>query len=194
MESTLEKKERLSMWVIGVLSVAIPVVVAILLFMPKENAEIGGFAILPHLNALINTGSAVCLIAGFIAIKKGQKDWHQTFMVSAFILGSLFLVSYVLFHFFGPQTKYGDLNGDLLVSAEELAALAIPRGVYLVILLSHILLSASVVPLVLLAMYYAWTSNWPKHKKIVKWTWPIWTYVAISGVVVYLMISPFYQF
>ena len=111
-------------------------------------------------------------------IKQKKIEYHRTFMMSAFILSSIFLVSYVIYHNQVESTKFG---GEGVI-----------KYLYYVILLTHIVLAAIVVPFVLLAIYYAWTKQIEQHKKIVKWTWPIWTYVAISGVIVYLMISPYY--
>ncbi|MCC5944331.1 MAG: DUF420 domain-containing protein [Bernardetiaceae bacterium] len=195
MEHTeVQRNNRPMLILIGVLSVAIPIVVAILLFMP-EAARHEGFdaRFLPHLNAVLNTATSLALIAGFVFIKNKNIKWHRTMMMSAFVLSSIFLVSYVIYHSSGyAGVKYGDVDGDGIVSATELAALGIMRTVYLVILLTHIVLAVVVVPLVLLAIYYAWTEQIERHKKIVKWTFPVWTYVAITGVIVYLMISPFY--
>ncbi len=115
-------------------------------------------------------------------------------MITAFILGALFLVSYVIYHASAPSTVYGDLNADSEVSREELSQLTIPREFYLFVLLSHILLAIVVVPFVLLAMNYAIQRNFNKHVKIVKFAYPIWLYVSVTGVLVYLMISPFYNF
>lgn len=193
MSSISKTQDSKYLTIIGVVSVLIPIVVAFLLFIPQTgNLGDVDVSFLPHLNAVINSASAIALIAGAIAIKKGNKALHKTFMMSAFVLGSIFLVSYVVFHFQGAPTFYGDFNGDGTVTDLEKAQAGISRNIYLGLLLSHILLSIGVVPLVLLAIYFAYTEQWTKHVKIVKWTFPVWTYVAISGVVVYFMISQFY--
>ena len=101
-------------------------------------------------------------------------------MISAFVLGTLFLVSYVIYHSSVPSTSYG---GEGMV-----------KGIYYFFLLTHILLAAVVVPLVLTALYFAIKQQFDRHKRIVKWAYPIWLYVSITGVVVYLMISPYYSF
>ena len=105
--------------------------------------------------------------------------YHRTAMFSAVGLSSLFLVSYVIYHYQAPHTSYGGVG--------------FIRMFYFILLISHIILAAVVVPFVLLTVYFAISNQIDKHKKIVKWTFPIWLFVAVSGVVVYLMISPYYQ-
>lgn len=114
-------------------------------------------------------------------------------MSSAFVLGSLFLISYIIYHATIDSTVFGDINGDGIVSEDELAEIGMLRRVYLFVLLSHILLSIVVVPFVLFAFYYSLTDKIEKHKKVVKFTFPIWLYVSITGVIAYLFISPYYQ-
>ena len=178
---------------IGVLSVAIPVVVAILLFMPAK-LELGASwaTMLPGLNAVMNSSTALALIAGLIFIKRKNIMAHRLSMMTAFVLGSIFLVSYVLYHSTMEGTKFGDIDHDGIVSATELAAAGFLRNVYFFVLISHILLAIVVVPLVLLAFYFALSNKIERHKKIVKYTYPVWLYVSITGVLVYLMISPYY--
>jgi len=168
-------------WTIRVLSIAIPLVVAILLSPSIETKIDFGFntRILPHINAVFNSLTSLCLIAGFFAVKSKNIKLHRGLMMTAFTLSSLFLVSYVIYHASFPHTIFG---GEGIV-----------KGFYYFLLGSHILLSIVVVPLVLWAIYFAWTGQIEKHKKMVKWTFPIWTYVAITGVTVYFMISPYYQ-
>ena len=168
-------------WTIGILSVVVPLLVAVLLSLNNESKIDFGFntRVLPHINAVFNSITSLCLIAGFVAIKNKNIKVHRSLMMTAFVLSSLFLISYVLYHASVPSTKFG---GEGLI-----------KGFYLFILITHILLSIIVVPLVLWAIYFAWIGKIESHKKIVKWTFPIWTYVAITGVTVYFMISPYYQ-
>lgn len=178
---------------IGVLSVAIPLVVALLLFSPTKLVVEGDWVyFLPHLNAVLNTATAVALLAGLWFIRQRKISYHRTAMLVAFILGSIFLVSYVIYHGAADSTKYGDVNHDGLVSASELASLGFARILYLIILLSHIGLAIVVVPLVLLALYYAISNKFIQHRKVVKFAYPVWLYVSVTGVIVYLMISPYY--
>ncbi|SDK39387.1 putative membrane protein [Catalinimonas alkaloidigena] len=178
---------------IGVLSVAIPVVVAFLLFVP-QTGKMGDFDVsfLPHLNAVLNSATALLLIAGYLFIRKHRIRQHQTMMISAFVLSSLFLVSYVVYHFQAPSTHFGDTNADGVVDAVEAAAVGGVRYAYLILLLTHIVLAAVIVPFVLLSIYFGWTDQRQRHRKVSRWTFPMWLYVAVTGVIVYLMISPYY--
>lgn len=181
-------------YVIGGVSVLIPIVVAFLLFVP-QTGKLGNLDVsfLPHLNAVLNTGTFLCLLTAFFFIKNKNIAMHRTFMMSAFVLSSLFLVSYVLYHFQGVPTRYGDFDGNGIVEEAEKLQAGSLRYVYLFVLLTHIVLAAVVVPFVLFAFYFALSQQIERHKKLVRWTFPIWTYVAATGVIVYLMISPFYQ-
>lgn len=179
---------------IWILSIAIPVVVAILIFTPEKIQGAGDWVyMLPHLNATFNTLTTIVLLLGLYFIKQKNIKAHKSMMSIAFTLGSLFLVSYVIYHSTADSTVYGDVNGNgVLEEAEKTGKLMFWRGFYVVILLSHILLAAIVVPFVLFAFYYALTDKIEKHKKIVKWTFPIWLYVSITGVIVYGMVSQYY--
>jgi putative membrane protein len=166
---------------ITVVSVAIPLVVAILLYAPF-TVDLGSEFVyfLPHLNAVINSSTSVLLIAALLFIKAKNISLHKASMNSAFVLGAIFLVSYVLYHASTESTSFG---GEGWI-----------RPVYYALLISHILLAAVVVPFVLFAITYAWQGKFDKHKKVVKWAYPIWLYVSVTGVIVYFMIRPYYQF
>lgn len=167
-------------WIVAI-SIAVPVVVAVLLFMP-EKLELGQDWVyfLPHLNAVINSAASVALIVGLYFIKKGQVSYHQASMTVAFGLGAIFLISYVIYHATAPSTTYG---GEGLV-----------KTIYYIILITHIILAAVALFPILLAYYFGLTGKYVRHKKVVRYAYPIWLYVTLSGVVVYLMISPYYQF
>ena len=135
---------------------------------------------LPLLHAIINGTCAVLLIFSLRAIKAGKVDLHKKINLTTFGLSAVFLISYVTYHFFVPETSHG---GD-----------GILKTFYYFILLTHIPLAAAVLPLILLSFWYALTGKIDKHKKIVRFTYPIWLYVAVTGVLVYMMISPFYKF
>ncbi len=178
MAEVLEKKKSM-LW-IRIFSIAIPVAVAVLLGLPTK-LNLGDWVYnLPHVIGGINTLTALCLIIAVIAVKKKNIKLHRQMNSAAFILGAVFLVCYVLYHASAPSTPYG---GEGAV-----------KYVYYVLLISHIVLSIGVVPLVLLAFFYALNGMIDKHKKIVKYTFPIWLYVSVTGVTVYLMISPYYTF
>ena len=149
---------------------------------------------LPKLNAMLNGTCCVLLLLSLYFIKHGRIDVHKRINITAFCLSSLFLVSYMLFHYMAPETIFGDLNGDGLLDVTERAAVGGVRTVYLVILISHIILAAVVLPLILLSFYRGLQMQVEKHRKLVRWSFPIWLYVTITGVIVYLMVSPYYHF
>ena len=176
----ISKKEKTSMLWIKILSVAIPLAVAVLLSLPQK-LDLGDWVYnLPHVIGGINTLTSLCLILALIAIKSKKIELHKKLNTTGLVLGALFLVCYVTYHASSPSTPFGG-EGSI-------------RYLYYFLLVSHIVLSIGVVPLVLLAFYYAWSGLFDKHKKIVKFTFPIWLYVSITGVIVYLMISPYYTF
>jgi len=150
---------------------------------------------LPKLNAILNGTCSVLLLISLWFIKQRNITMHKRINILAFILSSLFLVSYILFHWLLPrETVFGDTNGDGLLSPAESAAVGSTRTIYLTILISHIILAAGVLPLILLSFYRGLQMQVEKHKKLVRWTFPIWLYVTVTGVIVYLMVSPYYHF
>lgn len=187
------KNNNFFFWIIGILSVVVPVLVAVLFYVP-QTGSLGHLDVsfLPHLNAALNSATSVALLLGYFFIKRGNRKYHITAMLSAFGLSTIFLVSYVIYHFQGIHTLYGDVNHNgILEEGEKLVAGSL-RYFYYFILLTHILLAAIVVPFVLFAVYFGISKQYAKHKKITRYTFPIWLYVAITGVIVYLLISPFY--
>jgi putative membrane protein len=149
---------------------------------------------LPMVNAILNGTCSVLLIFSLLAIKKRNIALHKKLNLTAFVLSSVFLICYVTAHYFVPDTKYGDVDHDGIMSAAESAAVSGIKPFYVVILLSHIFLAAIVLPFVLLSFYYGLTDQREKHRKITRISYPMWLYVTITGVVVYLMISPYYSY
>ena len=149
---------------------------------------------LPLLNAFLNGSCSVLLIASLWAIKKRNIELHKKLNLTAFLLSSLFLISYVTAHYFIPDTKFGDVDHNGILDEMELAAVSGIRPVYLIILLSHILLAVIVLPMILLSFYFALKDDRVKHKKITRFSYPIWLYVKLTGVVVYALISPYYNY
>ncbi|MBD1392806.1 DUF420 domain-containing protein [Mucilaginibacter glaciei] len=150
---------------------------------------------LPLLNAVLNGTCSVLLLVSLYNIKKGNITAHKRINILTFCLSSIFLVSYILFHYLmRKDTVYGDVNGDGLLSTAERADAGGLRALYLAILIPHIILAAGVLPLILLSFYRGLQMQVAKHKKLVRWAFPIWLFVTVSGVVVYLMISPYYHF
>lgn len=191
---TLEKNQKQIKKVIIFISVVVPLLVGLLIVLPyKFSLPREVVYVLPIANAVINTLTSILLILALVFVKQGKFTLHKQTMLAAVGLGALFLVFYVLYHASAPSTKFGDANGDMVVDAVEKAAVSASSGFYYLILISHIVLAAIVLPFVLLAVYFGLSGKLPKHKKIVRWAYPIWLYVSVTGVVVYLMISPFYH-
>ena len=168
--------KKYNKWIV-LLSVLIPVVVAVLFRVKIPNAEPLDF--LPPIYATINGMTAILLIVAVWATKNQNRILHERLMSIAILCSVLFLVMYVAYHMTSDSTPYGG-EGAL-------------RYVYFFILISHIILSIVIIPFVLITYVRAITNDIERHKKIAKYTFPLWLYVAISGVVVYLMISPYYQ-
>lgn len=176
--ASLQTEAKVKNWIIGV-SIAVPLVVAVLLFMPAKVTTLGDWVyFLPHLNAVVNTAASIALVVGLVFIKNQKYTYHGATMTVAFVLGALFLVSYVVYHGAAESTKFG---GEGLV-----------RTVYYALLISHIVLAAVALFPILFAYYYGYTNQRDKHRKVVRFAYPIWLYVSVSGVIVYLMISPYY--
>ena len=175
--NTIEKKYNL--WII-ILSVAIPVVVAVLFQIKLSDFgfDVKPLSFLPPIYATINGCTAILLIWAVAAIKKGNRNLHERMMKLAIACSVLFLVMYVAYHLTSDSTPYGGTG--------------FMRPLYFFILISHIVLSIGIIPLVLITYVKALAQRFDKHKKIAKITFPIWLYVAITGVIVYLMISPYY--
>lgn len=149
---------------------------------------------LPLLNAILNGTCTLLLIFSLLAIKKRNIELHKKLNLTAFVLSALFLISYVTAHYFIPDTKYGDVDHDGVMSVVESANVSGIKPIYVVILLLHIFLAIVVLPMVLISFYYGLTDQREKHKKLTRFSYPIWLFVTASGVVVYLMISPFYNY
>jgi putative membrane protein len=174
--------------------VFVVVVILSLKILPAPTVSPELLYFLPKFNAFLNGTCSLLLITSLYCITHKQVLWHKGLNIVAFLLSSLFLVSYIFFHWLGKDTFYGDLNSDHKVSDIEKAAVGNIRYVYYVILLTHIVLAAAVLPLILLSFYRGLQMEIDKHKKLVRWAYPIWLYVTITGVVVYVMISKYYNF
>lgn len=175
-------KDKLYFRIVMVLSIVVFFAVIVLnrKWLPRPDVIPEFVFSLPKLNAIINALCSTLLVLSFVAIKKSNVALHKRINLTTFFLSSIFLVSYVLYHYFADETTFPKDNPL--------------RVVYLTILFSHIILAALVLPLVLLSFYHGLLMHVEKHKKLVRWTFPIWLYVTVTGVVVYLMISPFYPF
>lgn len=145
------------------------------------------------LNAYINAIVAVLLVAGLLTVKNQRLALHKNIMLLAMFLSILFLVSYIGHHLFAGETAYGETDGIKGLSPTEIEAAGTTRTFYLALLLTHIPLAGLVMPFILFAAYRALTGDYEKHKKLVRYVWPVWLYVAITGVAIYWMIEPFYK-
>lgn len=134
---------------------------------------------LPTLNACLNSIAATFLLTGYIAIKQGKRELHKKLMVAALIVSAAFLTSYLIYHYNVPSKKFPDLGWI--------------KTIYLVILIPHIILAALMVPMILKTFWHAFRGEWEKHKKIARITFPIWMYVSVTGVLVYLMLYRWYK-
>lgn len=189
---SIKKNDKLYYTLIGIVSVVVFVVVALL---TRVHLDVNlGFD--PHIfatiNAVINSTVTVLLIAALWQVKKKNFVAHQKLMMLAMVLSTLFLVSYIAHHLFAGETKFGDVNLDNVVDDIEKANVGSLRTVYLLLLATHIPLAGIILPFILFTVYRGLTGEFKKHVKIAKITFPIWLFVSISGVVIYLMISPYY--
>ena len=178
--ATLTAKDSFYKRLIYIISVVVFLLVLFLSRLPKQEVIQSWVSFLPKMNAFLNGGTTILLLFSLYFIRRKNIAMHLKLNITACALLTVFLLSYVTFHSFGVETKFPVDNPM--------------RRVYLTILISHIILAAVVLPLVLLSLYRGLTNQVSSHKKITRWSYPIWLYVTITGVVVYLMISPYYQF
>jgi putative membrane protein len=188
-----EKQIKLTIY-ITTIAVCALVVVLNQKYIPHPDTFPAFIYRLPMLNAFLNGSCTVLLLFSLWAIKSKNIALHKKLNLTAFVFSTVFLLSYVTAHYFIPDTKYGDIDHDGLMSATEVAAVSGIKPIYVVILLTHIFLAVLVLPMILLSFYYGLTDQIQKHKKLTRISYPIWLYVTITGVVVYLMISPFYNY
>jgi putative membrane protein len=173
-QNTSVSTSSLNVWII-IISIIIPVAVAGLFFVKIDGYD---FSFLPPIYATINGLTAAILVWALLAIKKGNIALHRKLMTTCLGFSAAFLVLYVVYHITSETTSFG---GEGWI-----------KGVYLFILASHILLSIIIIPFVLFTYLKGWLGEYHKHKKLARFTWPMWFYVAVTGVIVYLMISPYY--
>jgi len=193
LEPVLKKNDKLAYILIGVFSVVVFVVVT---FLSKFTLEVElpfDKHIFALINAILNTGVAILLVAGLFAVKQKNYRLHKFMMMTAMILSLLFLVTYIAHHLLAGEAKFGDANFDGVVDDAEKALLGNTRPFYLILLSTHIVLAATSLPFILWTAYRALTSDFEAHKNLAKKVWPIWFYVAVTGPIVYLMIKQYYN-
>ncbi len=174
MRTAVPQQETKSKLLINVISIVVPVLVAVMFGFTNKFSLGDWTKVLPHFIGGINLLTTLVLIAGFIFIKRGKIELHRTAMTTAFILGALFLICYVTYHISNPANKF---SGEGTV-----------RYVYFFFLITHVGFSLIVLPLVLRAMFFAVTAQFDRHKNLVKYAYPIWLYVSATGVIVYLLL------
>lgn len=148
---------------------------------------------LPPFHASLNALTALVLLAALYFIKQKNIEAHRKAIYLAVGLSVLFLLSYVAYHFTTPETIFGDMNGDGVLSDAERLAVGGQRTAYLILLLTHIVLAALILPFILFTFIRAYTGQFEKHRKMARWVWPLWFYVAITGPIAYYMLAPYYQ-
>lgn len=174
MEMPATKDSTASQWVIAALSLLVVSLVVVAIYLLPAPASATGPSPLATLNAVLNASAASFLVVGYLFIRRRRVQAHRRCMLAAFGLSSLFLVTYLLHHARVGSVPFGGQGGI--------------RVVYFAFLIPHILLAAAVVPLALLTIYRGWTNRVALHRKVARWTLPIWLYVSVSGVVVYWML------
>jgi putative membrane protein len=185
----LEKKLNIAAWIVtGVVLILVGLMRRVKIPLP-EGVDLG---FLPPFHASVNALTAVVLVLALYFIKQKNVEAHKKAVYTAIGLSVLFLLSYVAYHFTTPETLFGDSNHDGVVDAAELVAVGSSRTFYLVLLLSHIVLAGLILPFILFTFIRAYTGQFERHRKMAKWVWPLWFYVAVTGPVCYYMLMPFY--
>ena len=168
-------QDRFWLKTIYIVSVGLGLVVLFLILGPRPDGVEGALDVssLPKVNAILNVGTAFLLVWGFLLIKKKKREFHKNVMLTAFGTSTLFLISYVIYHWFksGPKLYTGDWS-----------------TIYFIILISHIVFAAAILPLAMITVYRGWNSQLMQHRKIARITLPLWLYVSVTGVFVYLML------
>ncbi len=185
-----DQKAKIFIWVVSIIvfvAVAVLSKVKLNLNLPFNVHVFATF------NAVINSLVALLLIAGLITAKNKNYETHRKIMLSAIVLSVLFLLSYICHHLLAGETMYGDIDHDGVLSFNETAMAGTTRLFYYILLITHIPLAAIILPFILFTAYRALIGEYEKHRKLVRITWPVWFFVAVSGVIVYWMISPYYS-
>ncbi len=183
----LEKRLNVAAYIVSA------AVLLLVMLMRQVKIELGmNFNFLPPVIAGLNALTALLLLFSLYFIKNKQIERHRLANYAALTCSALFLLCYVLYHFTTPEVRYGDFDHNGVVSAEEALRVGSSRGLYLVVLLTHIVLAALILPFILLTFNRAYTAQYERHRRMARWVYPFWLYVAITGPVCYLMLQPFY--
>ncbi len=179
LQASLRKNDKTANWLIGIFSF---VVFAVVVTLGRVKLDVSpGFDIhvFARINAIINSVIALLLLAALWAVRQKKYALHKRFMITSLVLSILFLVSYIAHHLLAGETKFGG-EGTM-------------KTVYYIILITHVILAAIILPFILFTAYRALIGEYERHRKLARITWPLWFYVAVTGPLVYLMISPYYQ-
>lgn len=176
----------------SIVTVVVVLLVGVMMRVQLPTPAWWDVSFLPLVHAILNSIAAVFIILGGICIKAGKKTAHRNMMMSAFTVSAIFLLCYVTYHFTSGHTKFGDLNHDGILDDIEEAKVFSTKPMYITILFSHIALAAISFPLILFSIISAVFSQFSLHKKLTRWAYPMWLYVAVTGPVVYLLIKPYY--
>ena len=192
---SLQKNDKLAKQLIWAVSIIVFLAVA-----GMSRVNLNGIVTLPFnvhifatVNMVVNSMVATLLVAGLVTVKSKNYEVHKKIMLAAIALSVVFLLSYICHHLFAGETKYGDIDHNGTLTLNEQTLFGSKRFLYLILLGFHIPLAAIILPFILFTAYRSLIGEYEKHKKLVRITWPIWFFVAVSGVVVYWMISPFYN-
>jgi putative membrane protein len=188
----LKKNDKKAGWLIITFSV---IVFSAVLLLSKIKLDVDlGFDVhvFALLNSLINSVVAILLLLALLAVKTKKYETHKKLMLTAMLLSILFLLSYICHHLLAGDTRFGDIDHNGMLSEAEKTAASPLRIIYYIILGTHIPLAGIILPFILFTAYRALIGEYPKHKKLARITWPVWFYVAVTGVIVYVMISPYY--
>ncbi len=178
LEPILNKNNRKAKLLIYLVSALVFITIVILGRVQVPTSGSFDIHIFARINAIINSAVSILLIAALVAVKRQKYKLHRNIMLTAIVLSSLFLVSYIFHHLFAGDTSFGG-QGTI-------------RYVYYSVLITHILLAAVILPFILFTAYRGMIAEWPGHRRLARITWPVWLYVSVSGVLVYLLISPYY--
>jgi putative membrane protein len=185
----LEKKLNRVAWVLTVAVLGLVGLMRRVKIPMPEGVDLG---FLPPFHATLNALTAIVLLVALYFVKQKKIQQHRNAIYVAIALSVLFLLSYVAYHFTTPETLFGDANHDGVLSELEKVAIGGTRTFYLVLLLSHIALAAGIFPFILFTFIRAYTNQIDRHRKMARWVFPLWLYVAITGPVCYFMLMPYY--
>ena len=188
-QEALSKKLGVAAWIVSAIVLLLVVTMQkIKLPLPEGWST----AFLPPIHALLNSLVAVCLVAALVAVKQGKIATHRSFIFAAMTFSVAFLLCYVAYHISSADVKFGDVDRDGMISAAEKLSVGSTRTAYLLLLISHIALAAVSLPFILFTFIAGWTNRFNAHRRLARWVFPLWLYVAITGPICYWMLKPYY--